>query len=90
MCGVMSWSGGFQVILRVPREVEESSLQAVGDTYRCVTGRRVRGDVSSDFVFNEEASLQAASDACHYTIDRRVRDIVSSDFWRFFEYGGFL
>jgi hypothetical protein len=70
--------------------VEESSLQAVGDTCRSVTGRRVRGDVSSDFVFNEGASLQAVGDACHYAIGRRVRGVVSSDFWRFFEYGGFL
>jgi hypothetical protein len=81
---------GFQVILRVPWEVEESSLQAVGDTCHCVTGRRVRGDVSSDLVFNEEASLHAASDACHHAIGWRVRGVVSSTFWRFFEYGGFL
>jgi hypothetical protein len=56
----------------------------VGDTCRCVTGRRVRGDVSSNFVFNEETSFQAASDACHYAIGRRVRGVVSPDFLRFF------
>uniref|UniRef100_A0A2N9J0S8 Transposase (putative) gypsy type domain-containing protein n=1 Tax=Fagus sylvatica TaxID=28930 RepID=A0A2N9J0S8_FAGSY len=60
---------------------------AVGDTCRCVTGRRVRGDVSSNFVFNEETSFQAASDACHYAIGRRVRGVVSPDFLRFAENG---
>jgi hypothetical protein len=54
MCGVLSWSGGFQVTLRVPREVEtsfneESSFQAASDTRRYVTGRRARDVVSSDF-----------------------------------------
>jgi hypothetical protein len=55
MCGVLDWSGGFQVISRVPREVEtsfneESSLQAASDTGHYVTGRRARDVVSSDFV----------------------------------------
>ena len=56
MCGVLDWSGGFQVISRVPREVEtsfneESSLRAASDTCRHATGRRARNVVSSDFVF---------------------------------------
>jgi hypothetical protein len=37
MCGVLDWSGGFQVISCIPRGVEisfneESSLRTVGDT----------------------------------------------------------
>jgi hypothetical protein len=54
MCGVLNWSEGFQVISRVPREVEtsfneEASLQAASDTCHYATGWRVRGVVSSDF-----------------------------------------
>jgi hypothetical protein len=53
MCGVLSWSKGFRITLRVPREVEtsfneESSFQAASDTCRHVTGRRARDVVSSD------------------------------------------
>ena len=54
MCGVLNWSEGFQVISRVPREMEtsfneESSLQAASDTRHYVTGRRAPDVVSSDF-----------------------------------------
>jgi hypothetical protein len=52
MCGVLNWSGGFQVISRIPREVEtsfieESSLWMVSDTCRHA-GERARNVVSSD------------------------------------------
>ena len=55
MCGVLDWSGGFQVISRVPREMEtsfneESSLRAASDTCRYATGRSARDVVSSNFV----------------------------------------
>ena len=55
ICGVLDWSGGFQVISRVPREVEtsfneESLLQVASDTCRYATGRRARDVVSSYFV----------------------------------------
>uniref|UniRef100_A0A2N9JA57 Uncharacterized protein n=1 Tax=Fagus sylvatica TaxID=28930 RepID=A0A2N9JA57_FAGSY len=51
MCGVLSWSGGFQMTLRVPREAEtsfneESSFQAASDTCRHVTSRCARDVVS--------------------------------------------
>ena len=54
ICGVLNWSGGFQVISRIPREVEtsfneEGSLQAASDTRHYATDRRVRGVVSSYF-----------------------------------------
>uniref|UniRef100_A0A2N9INU5 Transposase (putative) gypsy type domain-containing protein n=1 Tax=Fagus sylvatica TaxID=28930 RepID=A0A2N9INU5_FAGSY len=96
MCGVLNWSGGFQVISRVPREVEtsfneEASLQAASDTCHYANWSACsRRHFRQIFVFNEEASLQAASDTCHYATGRHVRGVVSSDFWRFFEYGGFL
>ncbi len=54
MYRVLNWSRGFQVTLRVPREVEtsfneESSFQAASATRRYATGRRARDVVSSDF-----------------------------------------
>ena len=53
MCGVLSWSGGFQITLLVPRKVEillndESSFQAAGDTCRHSVGWCARDVVSSD------------------------------------------
>uniref|UniRef100_A0A2N9GDQ1 Uncharacterized protein n=1 Tax=Fagus sylvatica TaxID=28930 RepID=A0A2N9GDQ1_FAGSY len=51
MCGVLNWSGVFQVISRVPQEMEtsfneEASLQAARDTCHYATGRRARDVVS--------------------------------------------
>uniref|UniRef100_A0A2N9HR96 Transposase (putative) gypsy type domain-containing protein n=1 Tax=Fagus sylvatica TaxID=28930 RepID=A0A2N9HR96_FAGSY len=53
ICGVLNWSGGFQVISSIPREVETSfneelSLWTVSDTCRHATGERARNVVSSD------------------------------------------
>jgi hypothetical protein len=53
ICGVLNWSGGFQVISSIPWEVETSfneelSLWTVSDTCRHATGERARNVVSSD------------------------------------------
>jgi hypothetical protein len=54
MCGVLGCRGGFfryfhAYLGKWASFNGESSFQVVGDTCRRVTGRYVRGDVSSDF-----------------------------------------